>query len=207
MSGSAWYPLVPLALAFGALAVREATRGVPRDPLRVHASAEFMPPDLALLGALPAREAQALDVVAGSSRVRAFGRDGALPVRGIVEVAALDGGWRLELELAAEAASAVGFEQPLRLRLRGGAGSPSSVPGCRTAFLRGTWSAGSMGGDTQFPISWMRLPGGGARLQGVGTLQGCEAVERAAGVEWTAAPSAVAMLAVDLVLEARDNAR
>jgi hypothetical protein len=207
VSGSAWYPLVPLALACGALAVREATRETPRDPQRVHASAEFTPPDLTLLGAVAAREPQALDVVGSASRARAVGRDGALSTRGLVEVAALDEAWRLELELGEGAASVVGIGQPLRLRLRGGASLLSAVPGCRTAVLRGTWSVGSTGGDAQFPISWMRLPGGGARLQGVGMLQGCEAVDGAGGVEWSAARTAVARLALDLVLEARDNAR
>lgn len=170
MSGSAWFPLIPLGIAFGALAVREATRALPSDPKRVHASAEFVPPDLALLGARAAATEQALLVDARQSTARVGGLELARVLEGSAVVRAGDEGWTLEVVLELPDASPTADRLTLRLRTR--EVLASAVPGCRTADLRGTWAADSLGGDVRIDASWMRMPGGVARLQGVTKIEG-----------------------------------
>lgn len=169
MSGSAWYPVLPLAIALAALGAREATRALPRDPQRVHASSEFLAPDLALLGARAPVTDQELAVDAVTSRAVLSGV-GPLRVRaGTVSARAEDAGWTVELALELPDALDSGGELQLRLRTR--EVRTSSVPGCRTASMRGTWAADSLGGDLQIDASWMRMPGGTARLQGVTQIE------------------------------------
>lgn len=169
MSGSAWYPALPLAIALAALAAREVTRELPRDPQRAHASSEFLAPDLALLGARAPDTDQELTVDLTASHAR-FAGLGPLPVRsGAVSARAGDAGWTLELAIELPGALDSGGELQLRVRTR--EVRTSAVPGCRTASMRGTWAADSLGGDLQIDASWMRMPGGTARLQGVTTIE------------------------------------
>lgn len=179
MSASAWYPLVPLAIAVAALVVREGTRVQPGDPKRQHASSEFVAPDLALLGARAPASEQELAVEVGRSSAR-LGEFGVLRVRSGSAVArAEDAGWTLELALELPESLQQPGELELRLRTRGV--QTSAVPGCRTASMRGTWAADSLGGDVQFDASWMRLPGGVARLQGVIGIAGWKLGREGAG--------------------------
>jgi hypothetical protein len=209
MSTSAWHPLVPLALAASAVLAREATRPRPREVGRLHGSTEFRAPDLALLGAVAGSESQTLHADASRSRACLDGERVEAQVRGHVQVAARDDGWRLEFELEHPSGDVAirGAATSLKLRLFGADGHSSAVPGCRTANLRGTWSLGALGGDLQLPISWMRLPGGGARLQGVGTLRGYEWEQASGALLASASASATVQLSLDVVLEREERAR
>ena len=170
MSGSAWFPLIPLGIAFGALAMREATRALPHDPQRLHASADFTPPDLTLLGARAPAEEQELVIDARSSVARVAGLGLVRVLQGAAVTRAGDEGWTLEVVL--ELPDAAPAANRLTLRLRTREVLASAVPGCRTADLRGTWAADSLGGDVRIAASWMRMPGGLARLQGVTRIEG-----------------------------------
>lgn len=201
----AWIPLMPLALAGAALLVREATRDVPRDVARMHASEPFRAPDLRALGAVPASAQQRLEVLASPSRARIHGA-APLLASGSAEVQPGDAGWSLLIRFddSGEPKSGV---RTLELRLRTVDVRASDVPGCRTAVLRGTWSSGAVGGDLDFPVSWLRMPGGGARLQGVMTLEGLGAPTADGRLEWNAARGSGTTLALDLSLGLRREPR
>jgi hypothetical protein len=193
---SAWLPLMPLALAAAALLVRESTREVPRDVARLHESEAFQAPNLRMLGAVPATAPQRLEVRTSASRALL---SGATPLfaSGSADVQPEDADWSVLVRLDDSGGSQGGMRR-LELRLHTIEVRSSEVPGGQTAVLRGTWASGAVGGDLDFPASWLRMPGGGARLQGVMALEGLEVSSEDGRLEWSAVRGSGATLALDL---------
>ena len=175
MSSSAWLTYVPLAVALAALGVREATRVELPRAARHGTSTEVLPTPLELLGSIAPAEAQRLAVVPERSRA-VFGPQAGLAVfvpSGVVETLPRDEGWTLTLGLEREGPQALVTRLGhVALRVQTSETRRSVVPGVLLATMHGRCAERSRAREVQFEGTWMRLPGGGARLQGVIAVPG-----------------------------------
>jgi hypothetical protein len=175
VSSPAWLTYVPLALALAALGVREATRAeLPRHE-QLGSATDVLPTALDLLGSRAPGEAQRLDVVPERSRV-VFGPQASTVVfvpTGQVETLPRDEGWTvtLGLERIGEQVLATRLGH-VALRAQTSETRRTVVPGVLVATLHGRCAERSHAHEVQFEGTWMRLPGGGARLQGVIAVPG-----------------------------------
>jgi hypothetical protein len=175
VSAPAWLTYVPLALALAALGLREGTRvETPRPEVR-GTSSEVLPTALELLGSRAPGVAQRLDVVPGRSRI-VFGPAAGevmFAPSGQVETLPRDEGFTLTLQLERQGPQVLATRLGnVTLRVQAHEMRRSAVPGVLVATLRGRCAERSHAHEVQFEGSWMRLPGGGARLQGVIAVPG-----------------------------------
>lgn len=175
MSSPAWLTYVPLALALAALAVREGTRAEVPHAERRGTSTEVLPTALELLGSRAPAEAQRLEVL--PERSRAIFGPGVESVvfvpTGEVETLPRDEGWMLTLGLEREGTRTLSTRLgSVALRVQASETRRSVVPGVLVATMHGRCAERSHAREVQFEGTWMRLPGGGARLQGVIAVPG-----------------------------------
>lgn len=177
MSGPAWLPALPLGLACAALLAREALRTPHVDPRERFEAREFVPPALFLAAARPATTRQELKVVSAASRAWLTGRDelgkrheSTLVPSGIISVEPDDAGLAIDLNFeASERRDLVEWPAVGHVTLRASSSvcGTTAVPGTRLCTLRGRWGVGGHSHEGAFEVTWMRLPGGKLRLQGV----------------------------------------
>lgn len=201
-SRGAFYSFAPLALALGALLVRELTRAndVPAQP--TCAAHEFVPPASFLAATRGPGVAQTLRVDDAGSRalVAHLNRDGecvehTCVATGTLRIAA--DGATIELELALEAEERSELDYSL-LRVASSRCSVIPATGARAGTVRARLNAASRTRDTRLDLTWLRLPGGRVRLHGVIDLDDDAEGERAG--PWWDDDSACARLAFDLTL-------
>lgn len=175
MSSPAWITYVPLAIALAALGVREATRAQAPHPEQRGSSTEVLPTALDLLGSRAPGAAQTLAIVPARSRI-VFGPGAEAVVfvpAGQVETLPRDEGWTLTigLERVGDQVLATRLGH-VALRAQANETRRSVVPGVLAATMHGRCAERSHAREVQFDCTWMRLPGGGARLQGVIAVPG-----------------------------------
>lgn len=175
MSAPRWLTYIPLALALAALGVREATRVETLHAEQRASSTEVLPTALDLLGSRSPGVAQTLTIVPSGSRI-VFGPAAEAVVflpSGQVETLPHDEGWTLTLglERAGDQVLATRLGH-VALRAQAKETRRSGVPGVLVATMHGRCAERSHAREVQFDCTWMRLPGGGARLQGVIAVPG-----------------------------------
>ena len=171
---------IPLALALGALGVREATRE-PRRPLPSPGRVtEFVPPILFLAAAsAPSVDARwTADGERGSARLitgggsaerveQGFRATGSLRILSDHSLA------DVELELVPRhGRRSRGWPAALSLHLRGvsARSRPTAVPGVRACSLRCSATLGGISRDVVLLVTWMRLPCDTVEMQATARL-------------------------------------
>lgn len=194
MSNSAWLPALPLGLACAVLLARETLRTPHVDPRERFEAREFVPPALFLAAARPATTRQEFRVAPAASRAWLTGRDelgtrheSALLPSGRMTVEPDDAGLAIDLNFAAsERRDLVEWPAVGQVTLRAGSSvcGTTSVPGTRLCTLRGRWGVGGHSHEGAFEVTWMRLPGGKLRLQGVLSFDEVPGTEGGFALPW-----------------------
>jgi hypothetical protein len=201
--------LAPLALAAAALAIREASRS-PRVPSSESPrAAEFAPLALFERATRAPGIDQVLEVDASASRCALTGATNSaeavvfeVAARGTLSIDAPEAALALDLVFASELGDAARAWPALgRLALRAGSVvcRSTQAPGTRACELRARWSAAGKHGECSIAVTWMRLPGGLVRLQGVLPIAALDGETS----WWSAEPGVRGLLAFDLTFKVR----
>jgi hypothetical protein len=156
-------PLIPLALAVAALAVREIARPGARPPVEPGVASELVVPRALLaMTAQPWPERSFDTAPEGSRAWVSAGSDGISPatLRGTVRMLADGGLDGLDLVLDEPAA-------PLRIRGGRTPASASSVPGFRTGCANVRIERGDASSEAWVDLAWLATPVSGLRIHGV----------------------------------------